>query len=64
MKSPLHLVAERNLVKVAETIISLHPNVVYLTTMDDEYPLNLALNHKHDEVASMLVDNMENERLI
>jgi len=63
MKTVLHLAAERNLTQVVEYTVSLHPNLVYVTTLDDEYALNFALINRNDDVASVLVDSMENGRV-
>lgn len=63
MKTILHLAAERNLLHVCENILRNHPGLVYVTTLDDEYPLDFALNNLHDDVAALLVQSMENGRV-
>jgi len=66
-KTALHLACERNLVGISELLISLYPGQVYVKSSGGEstkeIPVEAALTAYHDDVASVLVKIMMNERV-
>jgi len=65
MMTVLHLAAERDLVNICYTFVTLYPNSVYVTTNEDKdrLPIELAMEKKMDNVASYLAGNMLHERV-
>lgn len=60
-KTILHLVADRNLVDLAEIFVEFYPGSVYVNAPCDgirRIPLELALLKSYDEMASFLASKM------
>ena len=64
-KTALHLASERNLVAIAEVLIEYYPGQCSIKSRgEDRIPVENALEKNHDEVASLLIKSMLNERQV
>ena len=62
--NPLHIAATKNFVSLAKFLIDIYPKMLQATNDKSELPVETAIRHGQDDVATFLIRRMDHRRLV
>ena len=62
--TPLHIAATKNYVSLAKFLIDSYPKMLLATNDQSELPVETAIRHGQDDVATFVIRRMDHRRLV